>query len=342
MPELVATVVVPTLAADRRLLECLESLAKQTRRDFEVIVVDNSGRGLVRSQGVPQSQNAPPGIRVIENSRNAGFGTAVNQALRESSARYLATLNDDVVAQPGWLDALAGALDRRQDAGMCASQVRLYGEMRLDSAGMLLARDGSSKQRGQGRAPDDFPVEEEVLLPSGSAALYRRAMLEQIGGFDDHFFLYCEDTDLGLRARWGGWKCLYTPLAVVEHHYSHSAGEASPLKAYLVERNRLFVLAKNFPARLLWQAPFVAMARYFWHIVYLARGRGSAARFRAGGHNGARMMWYVVQAHLDVLRHGRWLWRERRRIQASARITPAVFRRLASSFSISARRVAEL
>ncbi len=342
MPELVATVVVPTLAADRRLFECLESLARQTRRDFEIIVVDNSGRGLVECQDVPWRQAAPPGIRVIENSRNAGFGAAVNQGFGASSARYLATLNDDAVAHPGWLDALVRALDRRPDAGMCASQVRLYGENRLDSAGMLLARDGSSKQRGHGRAPEDFPVEEEVLLPSGSAALYRRAMIEEIGGFDEHFFLYCEDTDLGLRARWRGWKCLYSPLAVVEHHYSHSAGEASPLKARLVERNRLFVLAKNFPVRMLWLAPLAAVARYFWHFVYLAGGRGSAARFRAGGHNGARMVWYVIQAHGAALRRAPWLWRERRRIQRGARITPAVFRRTVRGGAISARRVAEL
>jgi len=335
LPELVATVVVPTLAADRRLLECLESLGKQTRRDFEVIVVDNSGRGMVRRQGVP------PGVRVIENSRNMGFGAAVNQGLLASGARYLATLNDDAVAHAGWLEALVEALDRRPDAGMCASQVWLYGEHRLDSAGMLLARDGSSKQRGHGRAPEDFPVEEEVLLPSGSAAMYRRAMIEEIGGFDEHFFLYCEDTDLGLRARWRGWKCVYSPLAVVEHHYSHSAGEASPLKAYLVERNRLFVLAKNFPARMLGLAPFAAVARYFWHFLYLAQGRGSAARFRASGHNGARMLWYVIRAHASMVRHGRWLWRERRRIQGGARIAPAVFRRLARGGSISARRVAE-
>ena len=297
--------------------------------------MDNSGRGLVRRQGVP------PEIRVIENSRNRGYGAAVNQGLAASGARYLATLNDDAVAHPRWLEALVDALDRQPDAGMCASQVRLYGENRLDSAGMLLARDGSSKQRGYGRAPEDFPVEEEVLLPSGSAAIYRRAMLDDIGGFDERFFLYCEDTDLGLRARWRGWKCLYSPLAVAEHHYSHSAGEASPLKAYLVERNRLFVLAKNFPPRMLGPAPFAAAARYFWHFLYLAQGRGSAARFRAGGHNGARMLWYVARAHAALLRHGQWLWRERRRIQRGARITPAVFRHLARGSSISARRVAE-
>jgi hypothetical protein len=128
---------------------------------------------------------------------------------------------------------------------------------------------------------------------------------------------------------------------VVEHHYSHSAGDASPLKAYLVERNRLFVLAKNFPARMLWPAPLVAVARYFWHFLYLAQGRGSAARFRAGGHNGARMLWYVIQAHLSVAWQARWLWRERRRIERTARITPTVFRRMARGGSIGVRRVAE-
>ena len=88
----------------------------------------------------------------------------------------------------------------------------------------------------------------DALLPSGSAALYRRKMLDEIGLFDETFFLYCEDTDLGLRARWAGWECVYVPGAVVEHRYSHSAGRASPLKAYYVERNRLYTAIKNLPS----------------------------------------------------------------------------------------------
>ena len=328
--------VIPTLAADSRLQECLASLERQTRRDFEVIVVDNSGQGLVRRRGVAA------GVRVIENSRNQGFGAAINQGFEASTAPYLATLNDDAAAHPRWLDALLGAIARRPDAGMCASQVRLFGEHRLDSAGMLVARDGSSKQRGNGRPPEDFPVAEETLFPSGSAALYRRAMLEAVGGFDHRFFLYCEDTDLGLRARWGGWKCLYVPEAVVEHHYSHSAGGASPLKAYYVERNRLFVLVKNFPADMLLAAPFSTLARYLWHAWYLLQGRGSAARFRAAGHAGPRMVWYVVRAHAALLAHVPRLWLERREIRRRARITPAVFRHLLRGHSISARKVAAL
>jgi len=335
LPDLLVSVVIPTLAADSRLQECVDSLARQTRRDFEVIVIDNSGKGLVR-------RGASSGARVIENSRNAGFGAAINQGLRASTAPYLATLNDDAVPHARWLESLVCAMEKRPDAGMCASQVRLFGEERLDSAGMLVARDGSSKQRGQGRMPGDFPVAEETLFPSASAALYRRTMLDEIGGFDDRFFLYCEDTDLGLRARWAGWKCLYVPEAVVEHHYSHSAGRASPVKAYYVERNRLFVLAKNFPARMLLAAPFTEVARYLWHLWYLLRGRGSAARFRAEGNAGPQMAWYVVRAHAALIGNARRLWRQRREIRARARITPAVFRHLVGCHSISARRLAQL
>jgi GT2 family glycosyltransferase len=336
LPDFLVTVVIPTLAADSRLRECVEALGRQTRRDFEVIVIDNSGQGLARRNG------SAAGARVIENERNAGFGRAINQGLGASASPYVATLNDDAVAHPRWIEVLVSALERRPDAGMCASQVRLFGEHRLDSAGMLVAFDGSSKQRGQGRPPEDFPVAEEVLLPSGSAALYRRTMLEEIGGFDDDFFLYCEDTDVGLRARWAGWKCLYAPEAVVEHHYSHSAGRASPLKAYYVERNRLFVLAKNYPARMLAKAPFVSAARYLWHLKYLLEGRGSAARFRAEGHAGPRMAWFVLKAHLALVGNAGRLRRQRREIRRRARITPRVFERLVRAHSISARRLAEL
>jgi GT2 family glycosyltransferase len=336
LPEFLVSVVIPTLVADARLRDCVESLGRQTQRDFEVIVVDNSGQGLVRKN------DSAPGARVIENRRNAGFGTAVNQGFRASNAPYVATLNDDAVAAPTWLRSLVAALETRPDAGMGASQVRMFGENRLDSAGMLIAADGSSKQRGHLRPPEDFPVIEETLFPSGSAALYRRGMLEELGGFDDNFFLYCEDTDLGLRARWAGWKCLYVPEAVVEHHYSHSAGRASPVKAYYVERNRLFVLAKNFPARALLAAPLVSLARYLWHLRYLVEGRGSAARFRAEGNAGPQMVWYVLKAHAALIASLPRLWRQRRAIRARARITPAVFRHLLRSNFISARKVAAL
>jgi GT2 family glycosyltransferase len=318
------------------MVECLESLARQTRCDFEVVVVDNSGRGLARR--VAESG----GCRVIENERNVGFGAAVNQVFRSSRAPYLATLNDDAAAHPGWIEALVDALERAPEAGMCASQVRLWGENTLDSAGMMMAADASSKQRGHGRPPGDFAAAEEVLFPSGSAALYRRVMLEEIGLFDESFFLYCEDTDLGLRARRAGWKCLYVPCAVVEHHYSHSAGRASPLKAYLVERNRLFTAVKNLPWGALARVGPASAARYFWHAWYLLQGRGTAARFRSEGHGPWRMPWYVLRAHAAVLAAWPRLMRERRRIRTTARLSSAAFQALLRAHSMPVREVAEL
>lgn len=321
----------PTLAADSTLAECLHSLENQTLRDFEVIVVDNSGKRLVAANSR---------VRVIYNTGNLGFGSAINQGIRASETPFIATLNDDAVAHPQWLEALLECMQSRPDIGMCASQVRLATEGRLDSAGMLLCRDGSSKQRGHLQPPSAFPRIQEVLMPSGSAALYRRAMLDEIGLFDESFFLYCEDTDLGLRARWAGWECLYAPEAVVDHRYSHSAGQASILKAYYVERNRLFLTVKNFPGALLLKMPLYACARYFWHVVFTAQGRGAAASFRQEGNSATELPVLVLKAHGAVIRNASRLWKQRRRIKR--RLTPRQFERLIGRFSISPRQVAAL
>jgi GT2 family glycosyltransferase len=325
------TVIVPTLAADETLADCLASLDRQTFPNFEVIVVDNSGQ-----RRVPPRNR----LRVIANESNVGFGAAVNQAVRESSSPFIAVLNDDAIAEPHWLEALLTAVEARPDVGMCASQVRLAADGRLDSTGMLLCLDGSSKQRGHLEPPESYSRRQEALLPSGSAAFYRREMLEEIGLFDEAFFLYCEDTDLGLRARWAAWECLYVPSAVVEHRYSHSAGQASALKAYYVERNRLFLAVKNLPMPELLLAPLYSAARYFWHVVYAIQGRGKAADFRRAGNRSTQLPLYVLRAYLELFRHFPTLWKQRRKMKR--RFTPRQFRRLIRRFSISPRRVAAL
>jgi GT2 family glycosyltransferase len=337
LPEKLVTIAIPTLAADSKLADCVRSLAEQTRQDFEIVVIDNSGARLARKTLAPGEN-----LRFIENDSNIGFGAAINQAYSSSQSSFLATLNDDAIATPGWLEELLAATESRADVGMWASQVRLMDGEQLDSAGMLICRDGSSKQRGHLASPDAYGRLEEALAPSGSAALYRRTMLEQIGGFDEDFFLYCEDTDLGLRARWAGWKCLYAPKAVVYLHYSHTAGRATPLKAYYVERNRLFLLVKNFPIGHLFAAPFVSIARYGWHLAGMLRGEGTAAQFREDGHGGLQMVALVVRAHWALLRNWSRLWRKRRAIRNAARITPAMFGQLLRTHAISAREVAEL
>jgi GT2 family glycosyltransferase len=322
------------LAAGDALAECLRSLESQTWTDFEVVVVDNSGAQKALVCGTR--------VRLIANSRNVGFGAAVNQAFDSSQAPYLATLNDDAAAHPQWLEALLKDAEAHPRAGMFASQVRMADTPKLDSAGMLIAADGSSKQRGHGQELEAFSGNVDALFPSGSAALYRREMLEQTGAFDESFFLYCEDVDLGLRARWAGWECRYVKDAVVEHRYSHSAGRASPLKAYYVERNRLYTVIKNFPAGMLLLAPWAALTRYFWHCASILRGRGKAAEFLHDGQSAALLPFLVLRAHVAAAVRLPKLLRERRRIFQSRSITSSQFEELLKRHSISARRVAEL
>lgn len=290
-------------------------------RDFEVIVVDNSGSGRARRLLPPATR-----ARVIENRVNVGFGTAVNQAAAASSSPFLAVINDDAIAHPTWLEAL---LNKIGDAGMCASQVRLHGTDQLDSAGMLISADGSSVQRNGG--PPD------ALFPSGSAALYRRELFDQLGGFDDQFFLYCEDTDLGLRAQWAGWKCRYVADAIVDHRYSHSAGRASALKAFYVERNRLFVAIKNFPLSMLLMSPFASISRYFWHVMFLLHGRGKAAEFSRGG-SGLMLAWFVLKAHWAAMIALPRLLSQRRQIRR--KISSTEFKRILKQHWITPKQVA--
>jgi GT2 family glycosyltransferase len=329
------TVVVPTLAGGDLLTECLDALGRQTFRDFEAIVVDNSGADTV------SKTNLPGFVRVLASPRNLGYGSAINFACRQSRSELVAALNDDAIAHPGWLAALANAAASQPQAGMWASCVRLSND-EMDSAGMLLYGDGSSKQRGHRRPPREFASAAEVLLPSGSAALYRRAMLDQIGGFDEDFFLYCEDTDLGLRAQWAGWTCQYVPDAVVEHRYSHSTGRVSPLKAYHVERNRLRVAIKTFPVSMLAAAPWHAVSRYGWHLLTLLSGRGPAADFQKGGGSPVLLVWMVARAHAAALWDLRALLAKRRGIRRGAAISASRFVELARRHSLTAREVATL
>lgn len=300
-------------------------------RDFEVIVVDNSGARRVEARD---------NVRVIYNDANVGFGAAINQGIHDSRSPYIATLNDDAAPHPGWLERLMRVIGERPEIGMCASQIRLAGDGRLDSAGILVCRDGSSKQNGHLESAEKYAKRRHALLPSGCAALYKREMLDDIGLFDESFFLYCEDTDLGLRARWAAWECIYVPDAVVEHRYSHSAGAASHLKAYYVERNRLFMVAKIFPPAMLWAAPFYSLVRYFWHAFYASKGRGAAAAYRSSGNRTSGLAAIVLRAHLEVLRNFSRLRRERRRVRR--RLTPKQFERMLRDYSITPRKVAAL
>lgn len=317
-------VIIPTLKADQALDDCLMSLGQQTLTDFQTIVIANG------------PLNRELQIEVIRNDQNGGYGKAINQGIRASTSDYVLALNDDTVLHPKCLEYLVAAMDSRYEIGMCAPQIRLQNSNVLDSTGLLIAPDGSSKQRAHGQlAPDGGPPT-HALLPSGCAALYRRAMLDEVGLFEEDFFLYCEDTDLGLRARWKAWECVYVPNAIVQHSYSHSSDRASSMKAYYVERNRILVVFRNFPFYAVLVSPFHTVVRYFWHWHLKSKGQGIAADY-----NGDESIASVLfRAWRDAIIRLPAAWRQRRLIQCNGRLTPKQFQKLLDSNRISGREVA--
>jgi len=325
------SVVIPTLAADDALDACMESLRQQTldAREFEVIVVDNSAQD--------RASRFQDAVRVIANPENAGYGGGVNVGIRESEADWIFALNDDTTLHVECLQQLLTAAEQRREIGMCAPMILRAGSTTIDSAGgLLIAPDGTSKQRGQGREAGEFSASAETLFPSGCAALYRREMLDEIGLFEESYFLYCEDTDLGLRARRNAWECVYAPTAVVEHRYSHSSGGGtSALKAYYVERNRLRTIVRNFPLRDLFLSPFHSANRYRWH---LQMREGAAAQYK-GSESLAKI---AIRAWKDALFELPQLWKQRRAIEVRARLAPKQFSRLLSAYRITSKQVASL
>lgn len=217
---------------------------RQQTEGMEVIVVDNGS-----SDGsVAMMRQDFLSIRVIENTTNKGFCEANNQGIAVAQGEFIALLNNDAEAEPGWIAALlSGFTDG--SVGMAASKILVWEDpRRIDKVGHLIYWDGQNRGRGAGEIDrGQYDTMEEVLWPDGCAAMYRRSMLEQIGGFDEDFFAYADDAELGLRARIAGWRCVYTPGAVVRHHRGATLGVRSLRRVQLIERNRVLLVAKLFP-----------------------------------------------------------------------------------------------
>jgi GT2 family glycosyltransferase len=329
------TVIIATLHAGEPLARCLGCLSAQTYTGFETILVDNSGTRLAARLALP------PHTRVLESPENLGFGAAVNRAIQASHGELVCTLNDDAYPTPDWLENLVSAADTHAAAAMFACRIRLASQPgELDSAGLGIYLDGTTKQRGHREPAGNYNAPEEVLLPSACAALYRRSLFERVGTFDADYFLYCEDTDLGLRARLGGWTCLYVPQAIVDHDYSISSGRASRLKAFYVERNRLWTVIKTFPVVLWPLVPVYSLWRYLLHFRALLTGRGLAAEFTRNGEKWWRLVLIVASAHAQALSHLPSLLAKRRRIRNIATLGAWAFWKLLRKHYASASQIA--
>jgi GT2 family glycosyltransferase len=261
----------------------LQSLTTQNlNQPFEVVVVDNGSDDDSPEMVLKDyAKNTRFRTEVIRNSENRGFCAANNQGFAASDSEFVALLNNDAEAEPAWLEKLASAFDGRPDVGMAASKILVYEDpRRIDKAGHLIYPDGQNRGRGSGELDEgQYDRIEEVLWPDGCAAMYRRAMLDEIGGFDEDFFAYADDAELGLRARIAGWKCQYIPGAVVRHHRGATLGVRSSRRLELIERNRVLLAVKLFPWSLLWWNPLYYALRLGAGVWAALTGQGEVGKY---------------------------------------------------------------
>jgi GT2 family glycosyltransferase len=319
---------------------CLRSVWLQTQRNIEVIVVDNgSTDGSVEFLRRFRSTGEGIAFRVVFLPENCGFAGGCNAGIRVARGRYIATLNNDAEADPHWLEELVPVMESNPEIGMCASKILLSGDRtRIDKVGHLIYPDGLNHGRGSGEQDSgqyDTPC--DVLFPDGAAALYRRAMLDEIGLFDELFFAYGDDADLGLRGRLAGWTCRYVPTAVVFHIHSATAGEFSALKAFLIERNRLFVAVKLLPLRLLLVSPFYTGLRFAGHAYGAMFKVGSSGKFAAASRRA--LAGAMLRAYWSGIKHLPAMFRSRKFIQRGARVSSREFLALIWKNRISVQKL---
>ena len=336
IPGLVSVIVVNWNGA-AYLAECLESVRAQTWRDKELLVVDNGSTDGSREW---LRENAPGRFVLNELETNTGFAAGANTGIAAARGEFIALLNNDAVADREWLACL---LDKtsRPEVGMVASKILFYGNRSLvDKTGHLFYPDGLNRGRGAGEQDvGQFDRLSEIFFPDGCAALYRRAMLNDVGLFDEQFFAYGDDADLGLRARWRGWCCEYAPRARVYHRHSSTLGKYSPEKAFLVERNRLWVSIKVLPWPLLLVSPAFTLWRFFWHGFTILSRRGLAGGV-AREHSAWSLFKCLVRAYASGFAGLPGIWRKRREIFRRRKISNAEFYRLIRMYRISARELA--
>jgi hypothetical protein len=273
----------------------------------------------------------------LRAGRNLGWGAGNNLGIRAAGGRYLILLNNDAVATPSFAREMVAAAEADPKIGMVAARVLDYSRRTvIDTTGHLLYPDGLN--RGRGRLEEDrdqYGACRTALFPSGAAALYARRMFDEIGLFDEAFFLYGDDAELGLRGRIAGWGCAFAPGAVAYHRYSRTAGAYSSLKAFYVERNRVLVLFKHFPVSLILLSPAYTAVRLALQTAGALAGRGAAGRL-AHDRSTFHLAGVALRAYASALRALPRVLRERWRRRALRRIRTFEFVRLMREFRLSA------
>ena len=321
---------------------CLESLAAQRYDAFEVTVVDNGSHDGSVEMIQKMSDTFPCRLHLISNISNLGFCKANNQGIAASRGQMIALLNNDAEADPDWLGSLEQVIRSSEEVGMAASKILVWEDpTRIDKGGHLIYPDGQNRGRGSGQIDrGQFDRVEEVLWPDGCAAMYRRAMLDEIGGFDEDFFAYADDAELGLRGRIAGWTCLYAPGAVVRHHRGASLGLGSGRRLTLIERNRVWLAVKLFPWTLLWLNGAYYTTRILGGMWAAIRNRGELRHY-SGPMGKLTAAMALIRGTVSALPMIPKMLRKRRAFRSKHRLTAQQVRRLLLQHRIPLRELSE-
>ncbi len=332
------SVIVLNWNGKRIICDCLDSLLRQTYKPLEIIVVDNGSK-----DGSLEMIREKYGSRfvILENGCNLGFAEGCNVGIRKAQGEFIVLVNSDATLKEDWTEEMVKAVRKDPQTGMVAGKIYFAGrEGILENTGHVVFRDGMARGRGRlERDKGQYDKMDRIFCPNGCAALYRKAIMEEAGLFDAEFFAYADDIDVGFRIRMLGYECVYAPQAIAYHELSGSFGMLSPLKAYLLERNRLWVLIKCFPLPHLAIAPFYTIQRYCYHLYGMLRKKGPAAHY-AEKISTFSLMWIALKVYLSTLRHLPYLLRERRKVMKKCRISIEEFECWLRLYGMTAREVA--
>ena len=306
------SVIIVNYNAGALLTRSLEALRKQTLRPQQIYVVDNASQD-GSCDRVPTDF---PEVHLNRLRRNIGFAAGNNLAIRRAdSCEWIALLNPDAIPAENWLEQLLATADKNPQVACFASRmIQQYRSAYLDGAGDVYHTSGLVWHRGH-----DLPVEglylktDEVFSACAAAALYRRNAFEAVGCFDEDFFCYLEDVDLGFRLRLAGYRCIYVPDAVVWHVGSATTERESDFAVYHGHRNLVWTYVKNMPGLLFWlYLPLHIAGNMYIVIRYALKGR-----------------WRVIlKAKWDACVGIPWMWKKRRKIQASRAAVACEIRKL--------------
>jgi GT2 family glycosyltransferase len=268
------SVIIPNWNGRHHLEECLNSLASQTFRDFDTVLVDNAST----DGSVLFVREHFPDVKIVSLHENTGFAGGVNAGIRASNGEYVVLLNNDTAVESGWLMHLNLAVSENPDIWLFASMlVNYYDRTLVDSAGDALDLCLGPYKIGE-REPLQRHLSRRFIFGAcGGGGCYKRELFGRIGLFDEDFFAYFEDTDLSFRANWSGFRCLSVPDAVIFHKVggTSDAGQANRDRFDIMRRrNYIFLILKNYPLEFLIRyLPFILASHCLKFLANIVRGR---------------------------------------------------------------------